>query len=98
VYLLDSESLAVELLFECQDYCRSIAVAPVSNRILLTSIIGKGDSQEGALMLLEKDGSTKVLLQDRRIDWVTEPSWSPDESQIAFTMQVDEDGWRASSC
>ena len=94
VYLLDSESSVVELLFECEDYCRSIAVAPVSNRFLLTSLIDQGNSREGVLMLLEEDGSTRVLLRDRRLDWVTNPSWSPDESQIAFTMQVDEDGWR----
>jgi dipeptidyl aminopeptidase/acylaminoacyl peptidase len=94
VYLLDSESSVVEPLFECQDYCKSIAVAPTSNRLLLTSIIGKGDDEEGALTLVEEDGTAKVLFQDRRLDWVTTPSWSPDEAQIVFTMQVSEDGWR----
>lgn len=96
VYKLNLDNQAVERLFKCEDYCHFVISAPASNRLLLTSLDRRDAKQPmGTLLILEEDGTTRLLVADKGIDYVTRPSWSPDESQIVFTMQVDEEGYRA---
>lgn len=96
VYMLDPETLALERLLKCEESCRFVVTSPIGNRLLLTSINGSDPKQQaGKILLWKMNGTARVLIEDRGIDYVTEPSWSPDESQIAFTMQVSDEGYRS---
>jgi Tol biopolymer transport system component len=95
VYMLDLETQTLKQVFKCEDYCHFVISAPVSRRLLFTSL-DRSDAQQptGTISILEEDHTARVLIEDKGVDYVTKPSWSPDESQIAFTTQTSEQGYR----
>ncbi|RME58049.1 hypothetical protein D6779_07315 [Candidatus Parcubacteria bacterium] len=95
IYKLSLEDLTLEKVVDCEGYCQFVIPAPISNRLIFTSRDKTESKQEvGTISILEEGGTIKPLIENKGVDYVTKPSWSPNESQIAFTMQVDERGFR----
>lgn len=93
VYRLSPETLTLQQTIDCD--CQFVIPTPTSDRLLFTLFDRTAANQEtGVISLVEKDGTIKVLAREKGVDHITKPSWSPDESQVAFTMQIDEQGYR----
>lgn len=92
IYRLSTATLRLRPVLECDDYCLSVSPAPESNQIVFTSFVSstKGPVRGGTISLLTEDGSTTTLVRSDGVDHYTSPTWSPDESQIAFTMQTGD--------
>jgi Tol biopolymer transport system component len=96
IYRLNAESLNLEQVMDCEGYCQFVTSAPISSGLIFTSLTRTDTKQElGTISILGKDGTINPLVKDKGVDYVTKPSWSPDETRIAFTMQVDEQGLRS---
>lgn len=95
IFKLDLDTLMMEQIYDCDTGCRSVSPAPVSNRLLFTSLLEEDRRLKGGIISsLEEGGTGQDLFEDAGIDDVTKPSWSPDESQIAFSMKVNDLDWR----
>jgi dipeptidyl aminopeptidase/acylaminoacyl peptidase len=96
IYKLSPEALTLEQVVDCEGYCQFVIPAPISSRLIFTSRDKTESKQEvGTISILEENGTIKPLIEDKGVDYITKPSWSPDEARIAFTMQVDERGSRS---
>ena len=93
IYKINADTLTLEQIHKCEQYCQFVSPSPTSNRLLFTSI-EEGKLEGGIMSFVEEDGTVGVLFRDEGIDYLTKPSWSPDGSRIAFSMKVNELDWR----